>query len=190
MSAALDIPVLHSERLRLRPWREEDLEPYAEFCANAATARFLGGVCGREDAWRRMAMFLGHWILRGYGNWAIEDKVTGHWLGYCGLWRPEGWPETEVMWGLAADCQGRGYATEAGRCARDFAYRELGWRTLISCIAPANSASQRVAARLGAVRERNTELRGGDISIYRHPGPEALRGGFAKLEKRGDETCP
>ena len=55
-----------------------------------------------------------------------------------------------------------------------FAYRELGWRTLISCIAPANMASQRVAARLDAVRERDMELRGGDIGIYRHPGPEAL----------------
>src|SRR5262249_56260553 len=30
VSAALDIPVLHSERLRLRPWREEDLGPYAQ----------------------------------------------------------------------------------------------------------------------------------------------------------------
>lgn len=174
MNLSFDIPTLETERLRLRAWREEDLEPYAAFCANDATARFLGGTCNREDAWRRMAMLFGHWALRGYGNWAIEEKTTGRWVGYSGLWKPEGWPEPEVMWGLAADCHGRGYATEAARRARDFAYRELGWRTLISCIAPANEPSQRVAGRLGARRERDMELRGSQVGIYRHPGLEAL----------------
>ena len=173
MTPAPAIPLLEAERVRLRAWREEDLEPFAQFCANAATARFLGGVCDRQDAWRRMAMFLGHWSLRGYGNWVIEDKATGHWIGYSGLWKPEGWPEAEVIWGLAAHCHGRGYATEAARRARAFAYRRLGWSTLISCIAPANGASQKVAARLGAVRERDMILRGAQIGIYRHPGPAA-----------------
>jgi RimJ/RimL family protein N-acetyltransferase len=187
----LDIPVLVSERLRLRAWREGDLEPYARFCANPATAHFMGGVCGREDAWRRLAAFLGHWALRGFGNWAIEEKATGRWIGYSGLWKPEGWPEAEVMWGLAADSHGRGYAAEAGRCARDFAYRELGWTTLVSCIAPANTPSQQVAARLGAVYERNLVLRGADVGIYRHPGAAALRCcNCNERPERGDETCP
>jgi len=172
---ALDIPELNSERLRLRAWREGDLEPYARFCANPQTACFLGGVCGREDAWRRLAAFLGHWALRGYGNWVIEEKATGRWIGYGGLWQPEGWPEAEVMWGLAADSHGRGYATEAGRCARDFAYRELGWSTLTSFIAPANARSQQVAARLGAVYERDLVLRGAEVGLYRHPSVAALR---------------
>jgi RimJ/RimL family protein N-acetyltransferase len=168
------MPTLETERLRLRAWREEDLEPYAVFCASDGTARFLGGTCNREDAWRRMAMLIGHWALRGYGNWAIEEKATRRWVGYSGLWKPEGWPEPEVMWGLAADCHGRGYATEAARRARDFAYRELGWRSLISCIAPANEPSQRVAGRLGARHERDIELRGAQAGVYRHPGPVAL----------------
>jgi len=175
VSPLLDIPTLETERLRLRAWREEDLEPYAIFCASEATARFLGGVCNRQDAWRRIAMFLGHWALRGFGNWAIEEKATGRWVGYSGLWAPDGWPEPEVMWGIAADRQGRGYATEAGRCARDFAYAHLGWRTLVSYIAPANAPSQRVARRLGATCERDIELRGSPAGVYRHPGPEALQ---------------
>ncbi|MBO0741829.1 MAG: GNAT family N-acetyltransferase, partial [Hyphomicrobiaceae bacterium] len=107
--------------------------------------------------------------------WAIEEKATGRWIGYGGLWQPEGWPEAEVMWGLAADSQGQGYATEAGRCARDFAYRALGWSTLISCIAPANAPSQQVAARLGAVYERALVLRGAEVGLYRHPSAAALR---------------
>jgi RimJ/RimL family protein N-acetyltransferase len=170
MSIGGDIPVLETERLRLRAWREEDHNPYADFCANEATAGFMGGVCSREDAWRRMAVFLGHWHLRGYGNWVLEDKASGDWVGYSGLWRPDGWPEPEVMWGLAVDAQGRGYATEAAQRARAFAYDELGWTTVISCIAPENLPSQRVAQRLGAKREGAIELRGSTVGIYRHPG--------------------
>ena len=174
MSAALPIPVLETERLRLRGWRLDDHAPFSEFLASEATAAFVGGACGPDDAWRRLAGQLGHWALRGYGSWAIEEKATGRWVGYGGLWFPHGWPEPELMRGLAANAHGRGYATEAARRAREFAYRQLGWRTLVSCIAPANLPSQRVASRLGAVHERDIELRGLPAGLYRHPGPEAL----------------
>ena len=164
------VPELETERLRLRAWRERDIDAYAAFCASEATARFVGGVCGREDAWRRMAMLMGHWSLRGYGPWVIEDKSEAAFAGYGGLWNPLGWPEPEIMWGLPTAFQGRGYATEAARCARDFAYATLGWRTAVSYIADENLPSQRVAARLGAVRERNVELRGRSVGVHRHPG--------------------
>ena len=172
MTAALAIRVLETERLHLRAWRESDLDPFAVFCADETTARFVGGACGRDDAWRCIAGQIGHWVLRGYGSWAIEEKSTGQWVGYSGLWNPHGWPEPEVMWGLAAGAQHKGYATEAAKHGRDFAYQQLGWTTLISCIAPENAPSQRVAARLGATRERVMELRGSTVGIYRHPGSE------------------
>jgi RimJ/RimL family protein N-acetyltransferase len=164
---------LETERLRLRQWRDEDIGPFADFCASEATARFVGGACGRDDAWRRMAMFLGHWSLRGYGNWVIEEKAGGAFAGYGGLWNPLGWPEPEVMWGLCTEFQGRGYATEAARAARDCAYRELGWTTAVSYIAPQNLPSQRVAARLGASLQGSIELRGSAAGVYRHPGPNS-----------------
>lgn len=174
MKVSLAIPEFETERLRLRGWRNEDLNAFAEFCASEATARFVGGPCKRDDAWRRIAGQIGHWALRGYGSWVLEEKTSGRWIGYSGLWNPHGWPEAEVMWGLAATAHGRGYATEAARRSRDFAYAQLGWTTLISCIAPENSSSQRVAARLGATHERTMELRGATVGIYRHPGPEKL----------------
>jgi RimJ/RimL family protein N-acetyltransferase len=167
-------PELQTERLRLRQWREEDIEPYAMFFSGAA-ARFVGGVCTREDAWRRMAAMVGHWALRGYGVWALELKANGGFAGYSGLWYPLGWPEPEILWSLMPAVHGRGYATEAARRVRDYAYRELGWSTAISCIAGENLPSQHVARRLGAAFERTTELRGAAIGIYRHPGPTELQ---------------
>jgi len=168
------VPELQTERLLLRALREEDLSAFAEFIADATATRFVGGPGNRQNAWRRMAMFVGHWTLRGYGPWALEEKATGRWVGYTGLWNPEGWPEPELMWGLAVGSQGRGYATEGARRIRDYAYRELGWTTLTSNINPANERSQGVARRLGAVRERDIMIGEHPVGVYRHPGPNSI----------------
>lgn len=169
------VPELETERLRLRRWQTEDIDPYAAFCADEATARFVGGVCARDDAWRRMAAIVGHWTLRGYGAWALEEKTSRRFVGFSGLWNPEGWPEPELIWCLVASAHGSGYATEAAQRARSFAYEELGWTTAVSLIAPENLPSQRVAQRLGAVHERGINLRGHPVGIYRHPRPDQLQ---------------
>ena len=58
--------------------READLDDYAEICADAEVMRFSekAGLCRVHDAWRQMAMIIGHWQLRGYGPWAIEERST------------------------------------------------------------------------------------------------------------------
>jgi RimJ/RimL family protein N-acetyltransferase len=164
-------PVLETERLRLRPWSNDDLDAFAAFMADGTHTRFIGGPMSRDETWRRIAMFIGHWHLRGFGNWVIEEKASGALAGYTGLWKPEGWPEAEVMWGLLPAFVGRGYATEAGGRARTFAFEELRWPTAVSYIAAANTPSRQVAERLGAVREGTTELRGTAVDVWRHPAP-------------------
>jgi RimJ/RimL family protein N-acetyltransferase len=165
------IPELRTERLLMRGFRDDDFPAFAAFCGDEATARFVGGTCGAEDAWRRMAAFAGHWALRGYGVWALETCEDHDFVGYCGLWYPQGWPEREVAWGLVKAAHGNGYVTEAARRARLHAYETLGWRTVVSCIALENAASIRVAERLGATFERAVENRGWTVGVYRHPGP-------------------
>ena len=167
----MQAPTLDSERLRLRPWRNEDLDAFAAFTADPIVTRFVGGVFSRDDTWRRIAMLVGHWTLRGFGNWVIEDKATGAFAGYSGLWMPEGWKEPELMWGLAPACHGKGYATAAARRARAYAFEELGWKTLVSYIASENAPSQAVAARLGAQRDGQIEIRGTAVDVWLHPSP-------------------
>jgi RimJ/RimL family protein N-acetyltransferase len=118
-----------------------------------------------------MAVITGHWALRGYGIWVIEDKATGQFAGYSGLWNPEGWPGQEVTWSVSAAFRRRGYAVEAARRARAYAYDELNWPTAVSVIHPDNVPSKRVADRVGAVPEKRIELRGSPVDVYRHPGP-------------------
>jgi RimJ/RimL family protein N-acetyltransferase len=67
-----------------------------------------------------------------------------------GPWQPEGWPGTEVGWGLSRDAWGKGYATEGAVACIDWAFEAFGWDEVIHTIDPANVASQAVARRLGS----------------------------------------
>lgn len=147
------IPTLLTERLCLRAFRPDDFEPYAEMMADPVVARFLtmdGRPLGRNDAWRALAMLAGCWSVRGFGTWAIEERLSGDFIGYAGPWQPEGWPGLEVGWGIMPERQGRGYATEAASAAVRWAHETLGATRVLHIIAPANAASQRVAYKIGA----------------------------------------
>ena len=159
---------LETERLRLRAFRNEDLDAYAPMCADPEVMRYLGtGVTlSRGDAWRSMAGFLGHWALRGYGMWALEEKATGAFVGRAGFLNPEGWPGFELGWTLGRQHWGRGYATEAARRALDYAFEELAQPRVISLIRPGNEPSKRVAERLGQKPVREIELLGGPATVY------------------------
>ena len=165
------IPTLKTERLILRGWRAEDIEPFAELSADADLMRFVGGRMDRIDAWRRMAAYAGHWQLRGYGPFALEDRETGRFVGYSGVFDPAGWPEREINWGLTRPYLGRGLITEAAARVRAYAYETLGFDTIASCIAFENTASIAVATRLGATLDRRVELRGRPAGVFRHLPP-------------------
>jgi len=163
------IPTLETDRLILRAPCEADVAAEAAFFASDR-AEFVGGKMPEEQVWRMIAAFLGHWALRGFGFWALEDKATGSYLGRTGLWYPAGWPEPEIGWTLMAAAEGKGVAYEAAMAARAFAYDTLGWQTAISLISVDNTRSIALADRLGATRESTFEHeRLGTCFIYRHP---------------------
>ena len=92
---------------------------------------------------------MGHWQMRGYGHWAVEEKASGRMIGRIGFLNPEGWPGFEIGWTLASHAWGKGYATEGGKRALAYAFKELDQRHVISLIHPDNKPSMRVAERLG-----------------------------------------
>ena len=159
---------LETSRLRLRQPAASDLSDYAALCADAAVMRYVGdrGPLSRMDAWRQLAMLAGHWTLRGYGMWVVEELGSGAFVGRVGLHYPEGWPEPEVAWALASAYWGRGYALEAATAALRIAFDTLGWSRAISLIAPLNLRSIRLAERLGERFERNLIVRGHEVSLY------------------------
>lgn len=158
---------LETERLILRMFTEEDFESYARICADEEVMRFLGGkTFDRTEAWRHMAFLIGHWHLRGYGHWAVEEKASGRMIGRLGFLNPAGWPGFEIGWTLSRDCWGRGYATEGARRALRYAFTEMGKDHVISLIDPENKASIRVAERLGERLEGEAEIFGMKVHVY------------------------
>ncbi len=169
-----NIPELESPRLRLRAFKNQDFEPMAKFFASEFS-RTYGGPCSRDEAWRKFAVYSGHWVLRGYGPWALEENSSGQFVGLCGMWFPEGFPEPEISWALIPGQHGKGYATEAALRALQAAYEDFGWKTAVSVIAADNAASHAVALRLGAKLESRIAFRGGQADVYRHVALEELR---------------
>ena len=163
------IPQLETERLILRGLREEDLDAYAQMCGDADVMRYMGAgkPLSRWESWRNMATMLGHWQLRAYGMWAVEERSSGEMIGRIGCWQPEGWPGFEIGWTLRQAYWGRGLATEGARAAINYAFKELQQSYVISLIRPDNHASKRVAQKLGEKLTGRTEIFGGEALIYR-----------------------
>jgi RimJ/RimL family protein N-acetyltransferase len=145
-----DFPVLETERLMLRCPEEGDLDGFAEMMADPEVAQFLGGVAPRGVAWRFLATIAGSWVIHGFGMFSVVEKDSGRWIGRIGPWRPDGWPGSEVGWGLVRSAWGQGYATEAAGACLDFAFERLGWEEAIHVIDPGNGLSQAVARRIGS----------------------------------------
>ncbi len=141
---------LETPRLLLRPTQREDFEAWAAFMADAESARFVGGAQPRSVAWRGFLTMAGAWEIQGYAMFSVIEKASGRWIGRVGPWQPEGWPGTEVGWGIVRDRWGLGYATEAAAAAMDWAFDALGWTDIIHTIDVENVPSQAVARKLGA----------------------------------------
>ncbi len=170
----LTIPHLETDRLLLREYRQADFDAFAAFY-DTPRSHFIGGPLTRELAWRGLATHLGHWALRGFGFWAVEEKATGAFCGHVGLWHPEGWPEPEVGWVMMEHAEGRGIALEAALASRAYAYRTLRWSTAISMIDPGNARSVRLAEKMGCRRESDfLHVRLGLMQVWRHPSPADL----------------
>ncbi|HKP15073.1 MAG TPA: GNAT family N-acetyltransferase [Gemmatimonadaceae bacterium] len=165
------VPRLETERLLLREFGPSDVEPYAQMMADPEVCRFLGdgAPLDRVGAWRQLALFIGHWELRGFGLWAVEERSSGRFIGRIGCHEPEGWPGFELGYSLAREAWGRGLAREGAAEALAYARRVLRRDTIISLIRPANRASIAVAMHFGAHRTGSVEFYGATTDVYTYP---------------------
>lgn len=166
-------PILTSERLRLREPAPADLSGFLALRSDPAVMRWLGGAPDTEEgAWHRLMRYIGHWRCFGYGFFLVEEVSTGALIGELGLAQfHRGLGRAfdaapEAGWMLAAQVQGRGYATEALGLL-------LGWADerfpqTVCMIDPVNLPSLKLADRLG----------------YRAFGEGAYHGGRRTLLRR------
>ena len=165
-----DISLLRTARLQLVVPEARHAAAFTALHADPYTMRYIGQgrPLDRTDAWLHLAMLIGHWQMRGYGVWMLEDPADGSFVGRVGLFHPAGWDEPELSWMIVPALRGRGLATEAARAVRDTAFGPLGMTSLISLIKPGNEASRRVALKAGAVAAETVSFPDGPLQTYRY----------------------
>ncbi|CAO5184875.1 hypothetical protein FAIPA1_50020 [Frankia sp. AiPs1] len=161
------IPTLTTERLVMRPLRSSDVPGFVAIWSDPEFTRYIGGRCDPDSVWHAMAGNIGCWALSGVGPWAVVERASGDLVGRAGLWTEPGWPGIEAVWFIRRDRWGRGYAREAGTAAISWVFAERPeLAEVISVILPENTASVRVAERLGMTCARLQHLHGEQHAVY------------------------
>jgi len=152
----MSLPTIHTARLHLRLWRDEDLPAFAALNADPRVMEFLPKPLDRAESDARAAGIRAHFARHGFGLWAVEVPGVADFIGFVGLSVPQFeapfMPCVEIGWRLAREHWGFGYATEAARAALDFGFQRLGLEEIVSFTVPANRRSRGVMERIGMTR--------------------------------------
>jgi RimJ/RimL family protein N-acetyltransferase len=167
------VPVLDTERLRLREHRAEDHAERVAIWSDPEVTRFIGGrALTAEEVWRRFLQYMGLWSVLGHGYWAVEEKSTGRYIGDIGFadFKRDLQPSLEGMlefgWVLASHSHGKGYASEAVAAAIAWAEQHRPGQRAVCIIDPANGPSIRVAEKAGFRRWQETTYHGGPTIVF------------------------
>lgn len=162
------IPSISTARLKLQPARIADWPDYAAFMASDR-AGHMGGPFAQSAAWGMFCHDVAQWGLFGHGSLMIERRSDGAAIGQVGINAGPLFPEHELGWLLYPGFEGSGYAMEATKALRAWAFDTLKLTTLVSYIRRDNHRSRRLAERLGAVTDENAERHDAEDVVYRHP---------------------
>jgi ribosomal-protein-alanine N-acetyltransferase len=151
------VEALRTLRLVLRQFEEGDEAAFFELNSDPEVMAFLGGPLSRESSDSLAAGIAEKIAKQGWGFWAVEVSRDRSFAGFVGLNRPdyetEFTPCLEVGWRLGRQHWGRGYATEAGSAALEFAFTRLDDQEVVSFTTVENRRSRRVMERLGMERD-------------------------------------
>lgn len=152
------IPVLDTERLVLRAHQVGDFERCVAMWSDPEIARHtIGSPSAPQRTWARILAYRGHWELMRFGYWAVDERVSGRYIGELGFadFKRDHQPVIaglpEIGWALASEAHGKGYATEALKAAVAWADHHLASERTACIIHRDNHRSFRVAEKLGYV---------------------------------------
>ncbi len=174
---AKEVPVLETERLRLRAHRAEDFAAYAAMWADPIVVRYIGGKpLTAEETWAKVLRYAGLWSLLGFGYWALEEKATARFIGELGFadFRRNIQPSLdgvpELGWALVSQAHGKGYATEAVRAAIAWGDEKFAKGRIVCIISPENVASMHVAEKCGFREYQRTTYKDSDVILLERKG--------------------
>lgn len=158
-SLAAPLGDVTTKRLNARRFAPTDVDGLARVFANSEVWQFpYGRAFTRAETESFLTGQIAHWDACGVGCWVVVEREADRIIGYAGLsvptFLPEVLPALEVGWRFDPEVWGRGYATEVARAAIAEAFTTLGLDEICSVPQAENSASVRVAERIGMRRDR------------------------------------
>ena len=148
--------MITTDRLQLRLWRDDDLEPYAALNADPRVREFFPSTLTQEESAESMRHIRDHFQRRGFGLWAVDVIGGPAFIGFIGLAVPAFdapfTPCVELGYRLAFAHWGRGFATEGARAAIAIGFGALGLEEIVAMTAAGNERSRRVMERVGMTR--------------------------------------
>jgi RimJ/RimL family protein N-acetyltransferase len=148
--------MIETERLRLREWRDADLAPFADLCADPVVREHFPATLTPEQSAEWAGRIRQHFARHGYGLWAVERGNRAPFIGYLGLsvvgFEAHFTPAVEIGWGFARTAWGRGYASEAARAVLRHGFERLGLAEVVSFSVPANTRSWGLMKGIGMQR--------------------------------------
>ena len=149
----MSLPTIATKRLRLREWRDGDLAPFAALNADPRVMEYFPRTLTREESDALFERLREGARLHGFGPWAVEVPGVAPFVGMIGLMVPKLGaafePAIEVLWRLAADHWGQGFAPEGAAAALDWGFEHLCVAEIIAYTAAGNDKSRRVMEKLG-----------------------------------------
>ena len=169
---------LQTERLLLRPWRDEDIEAWVALCADARVMEFFPAtVEGAESERTANRLRLLH-ERDGYGWWVVRTREDPAFIGAIALQRvpfeAAFTPAFEIGWRFFPSAWGKGYATEGARAALTFAFDRLELEEVVAMTATFNHRSRRVMERLGMTHDARDDFENPRVEIGHRLRPHVL----------------
>jgi RimJ/RimL family protein N-acetyltransferase len=173
------ITPIETKRLTLRGHTLQDFDAlHAMWSEPAVYRHIIGRPSTREEAWSRLLRYCGHWSLFGYGYWVVEERATGNYVGEIGFADyhrdidPPLDGRPELGWALKTAVHRKGYATEALQAVTAWGDAHFAGKETSAIIAPENTASMRVAEKIGFVRKLETTYKDAPTLVFfRTPKP-------------------
>jgi RimJ/RimL family protein N-acetyltransferase len=163
---------LSSERLILRPWRQDDLDALAQLCADPEVMAHFPAPLDRAGSAALLGKLMAHQAEHGFTFWALQQREDSAFIGFTGLARVGSdasfVPAVETGWRLARPYWGQGYALEAARRALQFAFEDLALDEVVAFTVPANRRSWNVMERLGMRRDAASDFEHPNLPVG-HP---------------------
>jgi RimJ/RimL family protein N-acetyltransferase len=160
---------VETDRTILRMFKNSDWRDLHEYYSDKECVQYTVGQPKTEpETWHEVAIRTGHWLLHGYGPYAVEEKSSGKTIGIVGPWYPLEWPEPEITWHLVKSHWGKGLAKESVKMTLKITAEYLPEISFISLIHPNNIASVHLAMAVSATYEKTIQFRSDSCNVYRH----------------------